>query len=949
MAFAFGLAAVAQFFFVRRIHFDEALLLYTLAVLVVWILRWQEESPPKEEKVGPSNPSRERRQRGAVCLAAAAALGGCAAHYLTSHNWVYLGRALLLYGVGLAFAAYAFSLLEGWGIRELLVKTWQAMRHNKVELFLLGIVLLFGLFLRLYRLDYYPPPGGISWNDEAQMGKEAHEFLRGRAHPWQFPFSIYLPALSFLVLGESVLALRLPFILMGFAMLIPFYFFVRGLFSPRVALVGTFLLAVSRWHISFTRLVLPSTPTALLGLLCFYFLFRGLHTGRKMNYAWAGMAMGLGLYSHASFRIVPLILFTLFLVKVVSAYGTLLLSPRPAKKWKRALAILNENYQGPLVFLITALLFAIPFMAIVRQAPHAAFTERFTSIMPVLFSPNKSYPLDLVSRVQEVFLFFNYRGEGWGGFNLPGAPMLDPFTGILFALGLGCCLFYFWRGENLFFLIWFFFTMIGGGVLVDTFRSHRIFLVIPVVYIFACVTLDWAWRELERALKLKGKMGYAVSVPLLVVVLSLAAWENYDTFFNRQIHAPEVRQEFLRDISAVANRIGSLGGNHYVYLLADFPFYVQGQDFAWMAGDPQGKRGMDITEILPSRDATQADITYIFSLPYDVQALSALVRRFYPASEVQIFHGDYNRYHFASCLVQGEEVESLRGLVGRYYRGLDRSGEPVLIRTDATISFDFRQPPVPPPFSVQWEGAIYAPLYGEYVFAAESEGESWVYLDGSLLIKGGGEGKATLAMGWHRFEVHYGAREEGGAMRLYWQPPGGERDIIPPHALSTAAPVNGLVGSYYRGRDWTGGPVFKRIDPLVLLACVPSLWSGRPSPDLQGQPYSVKWAGYLRLEEAGDYTFQVESQSGGTAVYIDDHKVLEEPGRPYALSIMETRVPLEEGWHEIEVRYSYQDGEFSGASLYWIPPFGGREVVPSDVLYPFGFSSLLTDSSVQLR
>jgi hypothetical protein len=272
--------------------------------------------------------------------------------------------------------------------------------------------------------------------------------------------------------------------------------------------------------------------------------------------------------------------------------------------------------------------------------------------------------------------------------------------------------------------------------------------------------------------------------------------------------------------------------------------------------------------------------------------------------------------------------------MGRYYRGLDWSGEPVLVRKEAPISFDFSQSPIPPPFSVQWEGAIYASLYGEYIFAAESEEKSWVYLDDSLLIEDGGEGQATLAMGWHRLKVRYVAIEEGGVMRLHWHPPGGERELIPSYALSTAAPVNGLVGSYYRGRGWTGEPVFKRIDPLILLTCVPSLWGGRPSPDLDGQPYSVKWAGYLRLERGGDYTFQVESRSGGTMVYIDDHKVLEDPGRPYVLSTREARVGLEEGWHEIEVRYSYQDGEFSGVSLYWITPFGERGVVPWEVLSP---------------
>jgi len=933
IALAFGLATVAQALFVKRIYFNEALVLYALAIFVVWALRWGEKSSPKEEKAVTLKASRRANQWGVIFLATAVALGGLAARYL-SQDWAHLCRALLLYGLGLAFATYAFSLLEGWGIRDALVRMWQAVKRSKTEIFLLGIVLLIGLFLRLHRLDYYPPLDGISWNDEAQMGKDAHEFLQGRDHPWQFPFSVYLPALSFVVFEESVLALRLPFILMGFAMLIPFYLFVRDLFSPRIALVGTCLLAISRWHISFTKLILPSTPAALLGLLSFYFLFRGLRTKGKMNYAWAGAAMGLGLYSHASFRTVPLIILTFFLIRAVYTYGVLLLSPQP-KKWRRALTIFQENYQDVLVFLSTALLFATPYIAIVKRAPQMAFTERFTSTMPMLFAPDGSnYLRNLGPRIQEVFLFFNYKGEGWGAINLPGEPMLDPFTAVLFALGLGFSFFYFWRGANSFFLIWFLFVMIGGGVVVDMFRSHRIFIVLPVVYIFACVTLDWAWREFERIHKLRGKMKNAVPVALLVIFLFLAAWANYDTFFNEQINAREVRQEFLRDVAAIASHTGSLGQSYYVYLLANFPFYVQGHDFAWMAGDPPGRRGADITEILPSRDSTQADIAYIFALPYDVEALSALVRRFYPASEVQIFRGDYDRYTFASSLVQREEVESLRGLMGQYYRGPDWAGEPALIRKDAIISFDFTEPPIPPPFSVQWEGAIYISVYGEYVFAAESEGKSWVYLDDALLIEGEDEGKATLAMGWHRLKVRYVARGEGGAIKLRWQPPGGKWEIIPPYALSSAAPVNGLVGSYYRGKDWTGEPVFKRIDPLVLLTCVPSLWGGRPSRDWEGQPYSVKWAGYLRLEREGDYTFQVESWSGGTTVYIDGREVLEEPGQPWTLSIEQATVGLERGWHEIEVRYSYQDGEFSGVSLYWITPFGEREVVSSVVLYP---------------
>lgn len=668
---ALAMTVLAQVLFLRDHDLDSAVVLYGLAVVALAAAVWGDREKAKPAQVwSPRALSRSAKVRGLIVLVVAlAAVGGAA--WLLSREWSFLYRSLLLYGVGMALATYGFSQLEGWSLPGAFIETWHAVRRHKWEAVCLFLILAFALFLRLYRLEYYPPPGGITWNDEAQIGKDAHEFLQGRANPWQFPLSVYGTALSFSLLGENVLSLRLTFILFGFAMLVPFFFLARHLFDPWIALAGTFLLAVSRWHISFTKLVLPSTPIALLELLALVFVFRGWRTKGKANYLWAGAALGMGLYSHASFRILPLILLLLFLYQVLSAFLGVISS-----LWMRKMgpsqveetegregaspaplaAVIKSNVLGITVFLVATLLFAYPYLAIVRRDPTSAFMERFTSVMPVVFAPEKAdYLEQLIRRIREVFLYFNYRGEGWGAINLPGAPMLDPVTGVLFALGLGYAALHFWRKRSFFLISSFLLIMISGGVLTREFRTHRIFIVIPFVYLLVCLCLDRVWCAFRHAVR-QGQE-WVLAVPL-AIVLAASAWHNYDTFFNHQIHAQEVRQEFLRDVAAVANYITSLETDSYTYLFANFPFYRAGHDFGWMAGDPPGRQETDIGNVLPSRDRIPSDLVYIFVDPYDGDTLCGLVEQVYPEAVTEVHQGDYNRYRFVTCLVPREAVEA---------------------------------------------------------------------------------------------------------------------------------------------------------------------------------------------------------------------------------------------------------------------------------------------------
>src|SRR4030042_138187 len=196
--------------------------------------------------------------------------------------------------------------------------------------------------------------------------------------------------------------------------------------------------------------------------------------------------------------------------------------------------------------------------------------------MPALFEPAGAVQQDgLMERAQRLLGFFNYQGESWGAVNLPDGPMLDPVTGVLFALGFCCCLLYLWRNRHLFYLSWFLITLIGGGLLTVDLRSHRFAGVMPVLFIFAGVFMDGALKTFRIAFGLGRQGDFAL---LLIPMLALAGWINYRVFYDGQIHADSVRVEFAKEVSAVANYIATLGEGHYFYLFANYPYYSPGMD-----------------------------------------------------------------------------------------------------------------------------------------------------------------------------------------------------------------------------------------------------------------------------------------------------------------------------------------------------------------------------------
>jgi 4-amino-4-deoxy-L-arabinose transferase-like glycosyltransferase len=190
------------------------------------------------------------------------------------------------------------------------------------KIFLILIILL-AFLLRFYKLDVYPAVNA----DEASNGYDAYSLIKtgmdqhGRSWPLTFQsfndfkpgLHVYLTVPFVAVLGLNEWSVRIPGALLGVLSVWILYLLVKELFkNERFAVLSAFLLAISPWHIQFSRggwEVNTATFLLMTGLL---FLFRGLNTvnnfKRARSLIWSSLFLVASLYSYHSVRIiVPLL------------------------------------------------------------------------------------------------------------------------------------------------------------------------------------------------------------------------------------------------------------------------------------------------------------------------------------------------------------------------------------------------------------------------------------------------------------------------------------------------------------------------------------------------------------------------------------------------------------------------------------------------------------------
>jgi len=202
---------------------------------------------------------------------------------------------------------------------------WIAETSETHTRWYLAAIVLLAALLRIPALGTVPQ--GFHF-DEAVVGYDAYCILHTGAdhygdrlpvlartfNGYNEALNRYITAVSISILGLNVAAVRLPFALSGVLSILVIYFFALELYrNKQIALFVAFTLAVSPWHIHYTRTTFAAMLLPMLVALGSASVLKARKDSKYL--AIAGIAFGLSLFTYMSARgFVPLFVFGLLIV-----------------------------------------------------------------------------------------------------------------------------------------------------------------------------------------------------------------------------------------------------------------------------------------------------------------------------------------------------------------------------------------------------------------------------------------------------------------------------------------------------------------------------------------------------------------------------------------------------------------------------------------------------------
>jgi hypothetical protein len=489
-------------------------------------------------------------QRVQVILAVAVAvvLGLRAQSYLVDRVDLWTGlrywafaSAFFLYGLWQARGV----LVDGGMSEEAADRSGETVISRRLEIALFVAVVGVGIFLRFYRIGSIPP--GLN-HDAAWNGLYAIRITQGIGYA---PFVAccgavghetmfhYVIAAFQLLVGQTKLAIQLASLSIGTATLVAFYFLIRRMFDVRVALVSTFLLGMSGWHITFSRTGWHAILIPFFEALTFYLLLVALKSRRVRDFLLAGVVLGLSLDTYDAGKAIPVSAAVFLLFLLVRNFG-----------------LIRTHFLG---FVAYGLATLAAFAPLGWYALHNwdTYIGRGRSLwIGNQISQTHSW-MPLWRNMGDGLLIFNFRAHGDDFFT--SQPLLDVPVAAFFILGLIYSLTRLKRPEH-FLLLTMLVLSLTNGVLSEPNGNRALGAVLPVSA-YAGLFLVVAWRWLQRAFPgAERYLGLG-----LVVVLLFAAYLTYDDYLGSN---PRTQWGFYPETTRVGRYVKTIADDYEVHLLA---------------------------------------------------------------------------------------------------------------------------------------------------------------------------------------------------------------------------------------------------------------------------------------------------------------------------------------------------------------------------------------------
>ncbi|MDM8531862.1 glycosyltransferase family 39 protein [Anaerolineales bacterium HSG25] len=369
------------------------------------------------------------------------------------------------------------------------------MKNNYLPLIL---TILIGFFVRVVSLNHLPLSLSL---DEATNGLDAWQLYNTA---WLTPFLnnnfgretlfFYLQSLVFQTIGVSIFSLRWLSVLAG-TVTIPLLYRVGMRLSgrPFVGLLAAIGLAVSYWHLYFSRVGLRAILLLPFLLTMIYCFWRGWFDGpihrRNQSYLWlvgAGVLLGLSFYTYLAARLLPFLFGPFIAIEIfIMRFG------KQADKSPHV-GTLRAQFLKATAFFLPAFFLSLPLLLYFWQTPHALNSR--AGAISILTLSN---PFVALSDNLSAIAYLHVGSGRW----LANWPSLNPLTCLGLLVGLPVVIFGLKRPVNRFLLLWWLTGLIPLFFSIHNWSGEttilRAIIAWPVIYLLAAV----GWAKLSMLIQ----------------------------------------------------------------------------------------------------------------------------------------------------------------------------------------------------------------------------------------------------------------------------------------------------------------------------------------------------------------------------------------------------------------------------------------------------------------
>jgi 4-amino-4-deoxy-L-arabinose transferase-like glycosyltransferase len=430
----------------------------------------------------------------------------------------------------------------------------------------LFLIVALGFFLRIYNIENAPP--GV-YPDEAVNGEDAVRAIETGNYQWFYHANngreglfMNLIAFCFKVFGISILTLKLPSIIFGTLTIFGTYLLTKELFKrEKIALISSFLMAVSFWAINFSRISFRANMLPCVLVFIFYFLFRGLRTNKYLDFAIGGFIFGIGLHTYIAFRVTPLILVFLLISFILTRENFIKIY------WKKIL-----------IFIFFAIISAFPMFYTFYT--HPEYLESRSGSISIL-SPEVNrgnLPLTFAKSFGLSLAKYNFWGDQNWRHNYPPYPILDPLTGILFLIGFIYSIINFFKltlvrfkdkirnsdlDIHILLVVWFFILLIPEFMTAEGLpHALRSIGTMPAVIIFSGFALT---HLMEKFWKNETYRKFATVFSLAILIL-IGAFNviKYNFYWAKKL---QTAQSFESNLIKISNYLKTLPKDKEIFII----------------------------------------------------------------------------------------------------------------------------------------------------------------------------------------------------------------------------------------------------------------------------------------------------------------------------------------------------------------------------------------------